>query len=85
MIEVFYTNRYGDVIVFSEQEDGTIHMTGGSYWRVGWNDKQENTMVDPSGGPYIGLGYDMGFLHSNWTGRIIRNITFQPGTAIFSF
>ena len=56
-----YTNRYGDVFTFELNERGNIDWKGNfKYVRFGFKDNREDiTMVDPSGGPYIDIGYDM--------------------------
>jgi hypothetical protein len=55
-----YKNRYGDVFTFTQLENGNIQWSGNfEYHRVGYNDDNETTMVDPSGGPYISLNSDM--------------------------
>lgn len=90
MIVVDYINRYGDHILFTEQEDGSIFMSGGSYWRCGWSgvyleDETVFNMVDPAGGPYIGLGDDMGMFSRDWKDKSIKKIEMVEGGAVFSF
>jgi len=75
-----YTNRYNDIISFVQSGDWTIRMIGGDYFRYGWKtDKQiknkEYTMADPSGGPYIASGLDMGRFMKEWKGLIVKHIT----------
>jgi len=53
--KVTYLNRYRDKIIFEHIGD-TVTMTGGSWFRYSWDDNNNTTMVDPSGGPYISLG-----------------------------
>jgi len=54
-------NRYGDVITFDREGDHYV-MKGGSYFRFGSLEGQEAVnynelgFVDPSGGPFIGIG-----------------------------
>ena len=59
MIE--YKNRYGDIFTFEVNERGNIDWKGNfEYCRTGYNDNPADTiMVDPSGGPYIGIGDNM--------------------------
>ena len=55
-----YTNRYGDVFTFEKNENGNIDWKGNfKYTRYGWDDSGKKIFVDPSGGPFIGIGQDM--------------------------
>ena len=56
-----YKNRYGDIFTFEVNERGNIDWKGNFEWcRFGYEDNPKDLiMVDPSGGPYIGLGEDM--------------------------
>jgi hypothetical protein len=54
-----YYNRYNDPIEFIDNGD-TVTMRGGKWMRYGFDtDPSVLTMVDPSGGPYIDIGYDL--------------------------
>ena len=59
-----YRNRYDDDISFENVSDTEIRMSGydPGMLRLGWSNKKkkEYNMVDPSGGPYITPGTDMG-------------------------
>ena len=59
MIE--YKNRYGDIFTFEVNERDNIDWKGNfEYCRFGYNKNPNDTiMVDPSGGPYIGIGDNM--------------------------
>jgi hypothetical protein len=75
-----YTNRYNDIISFVKEKDWEIRMIGGEYYRFGWNtkeqsDNKEYNMADPSGGPYIASGSDMGRFMKEWTGLIVKHLT----------
>lgn len=57
-------NRYGDEYDFEEVSPGIYKITGNlSHWRFGGKEGQESInwndlgFADPSGGPFIGLGY----------------------------
>lgn len=57
-------NRYGDVYNFQPVDDFTYTITGDlKHWRFGGQEGQEQMdfnnlgFVDPSGGPFIGIGY----------------------------
>jgi hypothetical protein len=57
-----YTNRYGDEFTFELNENGNIQWSGDfKHTRFGWKESEDNmTFVDPSGGPFISVGLDMG-------------------------
>ena len=62
MTKFVYRNRYSDEIVFENTDVNTLKMTGGEYYRFGAENEQMMKdgildMVDPSGGPFIGMGY----------------------------
>lgn len=57
-------NRYGDEYDFVKVDDNTYTIVGSlNYWRYGGREGQEQMdfndlgFVDPSGGPFISLGY----------------------------
>ena len=57
-------NRHGDVYHFEKVNDNTYTLVGDlSYWRYGGLEGQESVdfsnlgFVDPSGGPFISIGY----------------------------
>ena len=82
-----FINRYGDGILFMKDTDWEIKMIGGEYFRYGWKtddqrDKQNYTMVDPSGGPYIASGSDMGRFDKAWKGLIVSHINVIPESDI---
>ena len=66
-----YKNRYGDVFTFTPDEDGNILWEGDfQYCRFGFEESPDNlNMVDPSGGPYIDMGTDMGLFHTEMKGK----------------
>lgn len=41
------------------------------------------TMIDPSGGPYIGLGMDLDYFFQDGRKRIIDKISFDKNSIIF--
>lgn len=90
-MEAIYKNRYKDKIVF-EQNGDKITMTGyNPEWiRVGYANKENgesdwNTinMVDPSGGPYIALGSDLGLFYGDGIKRIVEGISINELSVIF--
>jgi hypothetical protein len=57
-------NRYGDEYSFEKLSDNTYRIVGElKYWRYGGKEGQEQVddndlgFVDPSGGPFIAIGY----------------------------
>lgn len=59
-------NRYGDQYIFEKISENTYTIVGDlKYWRYGGREGQERMdfndlgFVDPSGGPFISLGYQI--------------------------
>lgn len=65
-----YTNRYGDVFTFELNERGNIDWKGNFKYCsiVGPYDDNRDVVVDPSGGPYIAIGNDMGEFSKEFSG-----------------
>jgi hypothetical protein len=85
---VEYINRYQDKIIF-EEISGNIKMIlpedSASFLRIGWNsdsDKKNGVYntIDPSGGPYITEGTNMGLFHKDWNGKIVKSIIGKPNS-----
>jgi hypothetical protein len=74
-----YLNRYGDKIYFVQINSNQIQMTFESdYYRVAYANDDSDTdlyMVDPSGGPAIFVGTDMGSIYYVWRSCIVSSIT----------
>ena len=79
--KVLYHNRHRDKIIFEHIDDKVI-MTGGKWIRWGYDDENNITMVDPSGGPYIELGNNLnGFWpEAKYQNLIIDKIEFGDDT-----
>ena len=79
MYHTEYLNRYGDKIYFVQVNVSEIQMTFESdYYRVAYANDDKDTdlyMVDPSGGPAIFVGTDMGSIYDPWKNCIISSIT----------
>lgn len=75
---ITHTNRYGDQYKFTLQDNGNILWEGSfQLCRVGtMNGKIE--MIDPSGGPYIGSGANMGRYGKEFEGMIVKEFTKAP-------
>jgi hypothetical protein len=91
-MKVKYFNRYGDEIIF-EQEGDTIIMSGyePDFMRYGLADDSDGcskaeeiiNMVDPSGGPYLTIGSDLGLFWNDKQSRIIKSIRLLGGQIEF--
>ena len=57
-----YKNRYGDIFTFEVNERGNIDWKGNfEYCSFSYvDDPDDLIMIDPSGGPYIDIGFNMG-------------------------
>lgn len=68
------TNRYGKPIKFIRSGDDLV-MKGGEYYRYLFSDDGSGYFaVDPSGGPFVNVGMDMGSLHKKLNGNIVDAI-----------
>ena len=74
MKNVSYTNRYGDEIIFKEINENQIQMLGGDHYRIGYNEDETIDFVDPSGGPFIQVGTDLGRYFGDGVKRVIKSI-----------
>ena len=80
MSKIEYKNRYNDVFTFSKTEDGNILMEGPfEYMRIGRSNENIITMIDPSGGPYLDEGMNMGIFHESFKGMIIEQFKSVDG------
>ena len=84
MKKVTYNNRYGDNVIF-EQIDNEVHMSGFNIeWiRTGCDKENNITMVDPSGGPYLTVGTNLGLYFNDKQNRIIESIKIKENKIIF--
>lgn len=80
MEKVSYYNRYNDEVKMEELENGDILFIVppdvSDYIRIGWESDEDRDnlkycMIDPSGGPYINKGCNMGIFHESWEGKIM--------------
>ncbi len=70
-----YTNRYGDTITFQYINENQIQMLGGQYYRTGYSqDGEQIEFVDPSGGPFISIGTDIGRYFEDGVKRVVKSI-----------
>ena len=73
---VEYRNRYGDIYIFTKQENGNVLWEGNfEFCRFGYPNNPDGTsnldvidMVDPSGGPYIRAGQMLSHVIIGWDG-----------------
>lgn len=71
MNSVTYINRYGDEIKFTELSDTEVEISGFDHLRRG----EGNTFIDPSGGPYIEIGTNIGRYFNDGIERKVKSIT----------
>ena len=72
-MKVKYTNRHNEVQTFEVNKRGNIQ------WKADFEfssckftgTPKDITMVDPPGGPYINLEYDMGIIDKSFDGMIV--------------
>ena len=74
-MEYRFINRYGNEILFIREGD-SFEMKGGDYYRYLFNVDDEGNFlnydaIDPSGGPYVSVGMDMGYIHKDLKGANI--------------
>ena len=69
-----YINRYGDAIIFKEINENQIQMIGGNYYRTGYDQDGTINFVDPSGGPFIQEGTDLGRYFEDGIKRVVKSI-----------
>jgi hypothetical protein len=69
-----YINRYGDEIIFKEINENQIQMLGGDHYRTGYEQDGTINFVDPSGGPFIQVGTDLGRYFGDGVKRVIKSI-----------
>jgi hypothetical protein len=71
MVEI-YINRSGDRFIFTPDNEGNLLWEGKFFFsRMGLNEDGSYNFVDPSGGPFIGVGQDAGEYHSQMKGKEI--------------
>ena len=75
MEQAKYHNRYGDEIIFKKINENQIEMIGGQYYRTGYNEDGKSIMfIDPSGGPFIQIGTDLGRYFDDGVKRVVKSI-----------
>lgn len=85
MTPIKYRNRDGDTIVFERQGE-TVVMSGyGEYYRVGYLDSSKDNLgfMDPSGGPMISVGDDLGDFGKQLKGCVVKKIEIGNQITIF--
>jgi hypothetical protein len=76
-------NRYGDEYIFEKVGENTYTIKGDlNYWRFGGKEGQQGIddndlgFVDPSGGPFISMGYMI-------EGRAVKRISLAGDEILF--
>lgn len=90
-MKAIYNNRYNDEIIFEQNEDEITMRGYNSDWmRCGYANKESGdtdydtiNMVDPSGGPYITIGSDLGLFYGDGIKRVVKSITINPLNVVF--
>lgn len=77
-MEYKFKNSYGIETLFL-REGNSFEMKGGDWFLYEFNvDTEGNFLnyksVDTSGGPYISVGMDMGYIHDDLKGLVIESI-----------
>jgi len=71
-------NRYGDEYFFKQLTEDPYTIEGDlKYWRSGHNEDGSIAFVDPSGGPFINVGYPI-------NNKVVSNITIKNNQIIFT-
>jgi hypothetical protein len=63
--------EYGD-----ETDSGKYFMEDRKYANLVYSDRSKIDMIDPSGGPYMHSGYDMGMFDESFRGMVVQE--FKP-------
>jgi hypothetical protein len=86
--EKVYVNRYGRNIVFTQEDDGSVLVTGdfGKFYRVSSHPETgEISCFDPEGGPFISKGVSINH-YTGWKdNRVIKTIKIKDGKVTLSF
>ena len=72
---VEYHNRYREVIKFAKKGN-IIEMSGYDNYLGISGTTDDIYSVDPSGGPFINVGHDMGMIDPKFKGLIVEKIEF---------
>jgi hypothetical protein len=76
--KVEYKNRYGDLYTFTWQSINLIKWEGPfKHYRFSMSDDERVTMVDPSGGPYIGIGAEMDRISPEFKGLTVSAMNME--------
>jgi hypothetical protein len=82
--DYLYINRYQDKITFTKHispettTEGYLVMEGYQYARYGFDkDPEDRIFIDPSGGPYISIGNNLGFISKTLIDHFVTKITYD--------
>lgn len=72
MTKIEWQNRYGDAVTFRQLNENTwlFDVNNEMPWRVG------DDFVDPSGGPYVGVGSTLRELHLALPASVVTKVGF---------
>jgi hypothetical protein len=74
-VEMNYTNRFDELIIFRQTQPNIISMVHNDQYARHGGSMLCCTFIDPGGGPFIGIGQDMGVFHSDWKNKKVNAIT----------
>lgn len=68
-----YFNRHNEKYIFTTNREGNILWKGDFLFsrRLFNAETMETEAVDPSGGPFISVGSNMGYIHESFDGLIV--------------
>lgn len=79
-MKVEFLNRYRDKYEFTQVDEQTISWDGPfSYCRFSMSKDEVVSMVDPSGGPYIGVGDEMKYIAPEFDGMVVTALEMHDG------
>jgi len=72
-----FINRNRETILFKREGD-VLEMIGGSWFRYLFNTEDSTyDAVDPSGGPFISVGSDLEWIHTDLKGMRVESIDIE--------
>lgn len=80
-----FSNRYRDEYLFTRTSINVIKWEGPFKWYRTSEDKEGRlTMVDPSGGPYIGIGSKMEYIDPEFEGLVVIAMNWEDGSVFIT-
>ena len=83
-MEYTISNRYGDIFTI-KKEHKKIILEGITYYRTLSNVETDVIeAIDPSGGPFMGIGDDLQYLNSDFNGIILDSIEIEENKIVLN-